>query len=62
MAEFLESCLVKGLNTIITFRHNILGLGKKSSKSLLHSVEFNSKFLKPKLVLCHLETANERGE
>ena len=51
---------MSGKESQVTFRHNILGLEKKQkqevSRELLHSVESNSKFLKPKCVLWHSET------
>ena len=42
----------KGLNAIVTICHNILRLEKaRSSKELLHSVESNSEFLRPKCIM-----------
>ncbi len=47
----------KGFHAIVTIRHNILRLKKtKSFKELLHSIEYNSKFLRPKHILWHSET------
>ncbi len=45
----------KGFSIVVTIHHNIMRLEKnnnnKSSKELLHIVESNSRFLRPKCFL-----------